>query len=60
MAVSMDSKLKDILNDPHARAIIEEIRPGFANHPMIKLAMGKVQRSCPSLGWACTPPPNSV
>jgi len=40
MPVTIDSKLKNILDDPQARAILEEMRPGFASNPMIKLALG--------------------
>ncbi len=40
MSISVDSKLKEILADPDAKAIVEQIRPGFADNPMIKLAMG--------------------
>jgi NAD(P)-dependent dehydrogenase (short-subunit alcohol dehydrogenase family) len=40
MSISVDSKLKEILADPDAKAIVERIRPGFADNPMIKLAMG--------------------
>lgn len=40
MVVTIDSKLKEILDDPQARAIMEEMRPGFSSNPMIKLALG--------------------
>ena len=33
MAINSKSKLKDILADPRAVAIIEEYKPGFANGP---------------------------
>ena len=40
MNISVDSKLKEILANPEARAIVEELRPRFSANPMIKLAMG--------------------
>jgi NAD(P)-dependent dehydrogenase (short-subunit alcohol dehydrogenase family) len=40
MGISVDSKLKEVLANPEARAIVEEIRPGFASHPMLKMALG--------------------
>lgn len=40
MTIGMDSKLKEILANPEAKAIVEAIRPGFARNPMIKMAMG--------------------
>ena len=33
MAINSKSKLKDILADPRAVAIIEEYKPGFATNP---------------------------
>ena len=33
MAVNSKSKLKEILADPRAAAIIEEFKPGFASDP---------------------------
>lgn len=40
MGITVDSKLKEILADPEAKAIIEEIRPGFDANPMLKMALG--------------------
>ena len=40
MAISSKSKLKEILADPRAVAIIEEYKPGFANDPQMGPVMG--------------------
>ena len=40
MALSAESKLKEILEDPRGVAIMDEIIPGLTSHPQLKL--GKV------------------
>ena len=41
MAINSKSKLKEILADPRAVAIIEEYKPGFAtNNPQLGPVMG--------------------
>ena len=40
MAINSKSKIRDIIADPRAAAIIEEYRPGFASNPQLKMAMG--------------------
>jgi hypothetical protein len=35
MAINSKSKLKEILEDPRAVAIIEEFKPGFASDPQL-------------------------
>lgn len=40
MAVNSKSKLKEILADPRAAAIIEEFKPGFASDPQLGPVMG--------------------
>ncbi len=40
MAISQKSKLKEILEDPRAVAIIEEYKPGFASDPQLGPVMG--------------------
>ena len=41
MAITSKSKLKEILADPRAVAIIEEYKPGFAtNNPQLGPVMG--------------------
>jgi hypothetical protein len=40
MAINSKSKLKEILADPRAVAIIEEYKPGFTNNPQLGPVMG--------------------
>ena len=40
MAITMDSKLKDFLADPEAKAILDEIIPHLSGHPSMKMALG--------------------
>ena len=40
MAINSKSKLKEILADPRAVAIIEEYKPGFASDPQLGPVMG--------------------
>ncbi len=40
MAINSKSKLKEILADPRAVAIIEEYKPGFVNDPQLGPVMG--------------------
>lgn len=40
MAVNSKSKLKEVLADPRAVAIIEEYKPGFASDPQLGPVMG--------------------
>ncbi len=40
MAINSRSKLKEILADPRAVAIIEEYKPGFASDPQMGPVMG--------------------
>jgi hypothetical protein len=40
MAINSKSKLKEILADPRAAAIIEEYKPGFASDPQLGPVMG--------------------
>lgn len=37
---SQDSKMKDIVNDPAACAILEQYMPGASKHPQLKMAFG--------------------
>lgn len=37
MAISIDSKLGDILKTPEAVAILEELRPGVTDNPALSL-----------------------
>lgn len=40
MAINSKSKLREILADPRAIAIIEEYKPGFASDPQLGPVMG--------------------
>ncbi len=40
MAINSKSKLKEVLADPRAAAIIEEYKPGFASDPQLGPVMG--------------------
>lgn len=40
MAINSKSKLREILADPRAVAIIEEYKPGFTNDPQLGPVMG--------------------
>ena len=40
MAINSKSKLKEILADPRAVAIIEEYKPGFSSDPPLGPVMG--------------------
>ena len=37
MAITLDSKLKDVMKDPAAVAVLEEHFPGFTKNPQLKL-----------------------
>jgi len=40
MPISFDSKLKEILADPDAKAILDELIPHLSGHPSMKMALG--------------------
>ena len=40
MAITSKSKLKEVLADPRAVAIIEEYKPGFSSDPQLGPVMG--------------------
>jgi len=37
---SQDSKVRDLVNDPEAKAVMESFIPGFSTHPQLKMAFG--------------------
>ncbi len=45
MAYTMDSKVEDILNDPHAKQVLERSAPGITNNPIIAMVKGMTLRS---------------
>lgn len=40
MGLSVDSKIKQIMKNPAAVAIIDEFSPGFAANPQMKMVQG--------------------
>jgi hypothetical protein len=44
MALSVDSKLKDILRNPEGKAIIEKYTPNLPTHPALKMIQMKSLR----------------
>jgi len=56
MALTMESKLKDILADPDAKAILDDIIPHLSGHPAIKMALGmKMSKIVKMPHSKCTP-----
>lgn len=45
MEYTLDSKVGDILDDPHAREILERYAPGIANNAMVNMAKRMSLRS---------------
>ncbi len=45
MAYTMDSKVGDILNDPHARQVLERYAPGITDNPIVAMMKGMTLRS---------------
>ncbi len=45
MGYTMDSKVGDILNDPHAKQVLERYAPGITNNPIIGMVKGMTLRS---------------
>jgi len=40
MAVTLDTTLGALLDDPQAKAVIEQYLPGIGSHPLVALAKG--------------------
>jgi hypothetical protein len=40
MAVTLDTTLGTLLDDPQAKAVLEQHLPGIADHPLVALAKG--------------------
>ena len=40
MAYTLDTTLGELLDDPKAKAMLDEKMPGVSNHPMIAMARG--------------------
>ena len=45
MALSVDSKIKDIMKNPAAVALMEKFSPGFATNPQMKMVQGLTFRA---------------
>ena len=46
MALTVDSKLKEIVKDPEAKAILEKWFPVDLESPTVKIAYGMTLRKC--------------
>lgn len=44
MALSVDSKVKDLMKSPAAADLLEEFSPGFKTNPQMKLVQGLTYR----------------
>ena len=40
MAFTLDTTLGELLNDPQAKAVLEQQMPGVSNNPMVAMAKG--------------------
>jgi len=40
MAFTLDTTLGELLNDPRAKAVLDQQLPGFASNPMVAMAKG--------------------
>ncbi len=45
MALSADSKIKDIMKNPEAVALMEKFFPGFSTNPQMKMVQGLTFRA---------------
>ena len=50
--ISLDSKIKEIVENPAAKEIAEKHLPGITKNPMLKMAYGMTLRSVASLRQA--------
>ena len=56
MALTIDSKLGDLLADPKAKAILEKHLPGFSTNPQMAMAKGmSLKMVAPMSGGKITP-----
>ena len=46
MALTMDSTLKELMENPEAVAILEKYAPGFTNNKLLKLGMKMTLNKC--------------
>jgi hypothetical protein len=52
MPFTLDSTLGQILDDPQAKAILDQMLPGVSTHPMVALAKGMSLRMILSMPQA--------
>lgn len=52
MALTLDSTLKEVLENPQAAAILDKYSPGFSKNPMLKMGMGMTLGTCVSFPQA--------
>jgi hypothetical protein len=45
MALSVDSKIKDIMKNSEAVALMEKMAPGFSTNPQMKMVQGLTYRA---------------
>ncbi len=50
--ISLDSKIKEIVENPAAKEIVEKHLPGITKNPMVKMAYGMTLRAVSSLRQA--------
>ena len=56
MALSMESKLGDILANPQGKAILDKALPGFSTNPQMAMAKGmSLKMIAPMSGGKITP-----
>ncbi len=52
MAITLESTLKEVLDNTEAAAILDKYSPGFSKNPLLKLGMGMTLRKCVSFPQA--------
>lgn len=56
MALSIDSKIGDLLANPKAKAILDKAMPGFSTNPQMSMAKGMTLKMiAPMSGGKITP-----
>lgn len=45
MALSVDSKIKEIMKNPEAVKVLEKYSPGFSTNPQMKMVQGLTYRA---------------
>lgn len=56
MALSIESKIGDLLADPKAKAVLDKVLPGFSTNPQMAMAKGmSLKMVAPMSGGKITP-----